>query len=974
MQSHSINFLKKINTVVDNINKKIYFMSLVFLFIFLIGSVSATEINNETLDVKNKIDATKEVLNENDNAKIECRNIEMYYKDGTKYSVKLIDSNNKPISNKAISLNIYGRTYERYTNLNGEAKLNINLLPGYYKIISQFKGDNKYKPTKAHTNFIHVKFINTTISGPKKVDLGYKSGKYSVILTGGNNKPLAKKNVTFIIYGIKYNRITDYNGKASLNINLNLGKYEITAHYKGEPNIFSSNKIKATINVKHMKTSIIASPLIMDYKDGKYSVKLIDENKNPLSNRYIQYNIYGMTYKRITNSDGISSLNINLNPNIYKISYKFLGDLGNSKSEGQSTITVKPAKTKLNGENCNVKFNDGSYYSIELLNNKNKPIKNAVIKTDIISKNKIKTIYSRTYENGIAKLKIDLNPGKYIFKSSFSQVGYKNSYVENKIIVDKQRTILESQNYILNRKGEGFLVSLKNSENKMPISNQKVEISCCGKTYTKMTNEYGIARLNINLNYGDYIITYKFKETSGYYGSEGVKNLKMKNIKLGTTLTPLNSNITRKGTEFKVLLKDQNGIPLKNQCINIKIYGMQYKRFTDENGIAKLRINLDDNNYNVQSFFEGSSLFKKCNIMKKINVNTSINCNYSFEMAITKLIKGKDKSFVAPLCRIIEVNANNKSYIFFNDGILNKGYDILKGKVYFIPFSNKNNNVQIFNSENAIKAQGISLRITNENFILIKYHTRINNLANQLSLVYSACNIENFRAEKADIILNDKIEASIKYTNPLITMKTNNIINSIGGFFINFPESSNTILETDREKINRTVQFHYGMRFLMDWDPKVPYETIQSYVISREKISDNFIYKAMEKNIVFKEKYEKTAYELYLLSLSTSWVSDKLANGFAKDSNVVWNKEKSIVLTTKEWVGLSVHANGKVNAFGNKKDVRVFKLNYGLVFSLCEKLALEMYGQEATCAVSEIMEGILLVNRILLKKEENFLN
>ena len=44
-------------------------------------------------------------------------------------------------------------------------------------------------------------------------------------------KPLANETVTFNINGVLYNRITDINGIAKLNINLQKGEYIITSNY-----------------------------------------------------------------------------------------------------------------------------------------------------------------------------------------------------------------------------------------------------------------------------------------------------------------------------------------------------------------------------------------------------------------------------------------------------------------------------------------------------------------------------------------------------------------------------------------------------------------------------------------------------------------------------------------------------------------------------------------------------------------------
>ena len=49
----------------------------------------------------------------------------------------------------------------------------------------------------------------------------------------GQGNPLANQIVTFNVNGVFYNRITDDDGIASLNINLIKGEYIITSMYNG---------------------------------------------------------------------------------------------------------------------------------------------------------------------------------------------------------------------------------------------------------------------------------------------------------------------------------------------------------------------------------------------------------------------------------------------------------------------------------------------------------------------------------------------------------------------------------------------------------------------------------------------------------------------------------------------------------------------------------------------------------------------
>ena len=66
----------------------------------------------------------------------------MKYRDGTQFKANLVDGQGKPYANQAVIFNINGVFYNRMTDGNGQAKLNINLMPGEYIITSSYNGSS----------------------------------------------------------------------------------------------------------------------------------------------------------------------------------------------------------------------------------------------------------------------------------------------------------------------------------------------------------------------------------------------------------------------------------------------------------------------------------------------------------------------------------------------------------------------------------------------------------------------------------------------------------------------------------------------------------------------------------------------------------------------------------------------------------------------------------------------------------------
>ena len=62
----------------------------------------------------------------------------MKYKDGSTFNVTALDGKGNPAKEVTVQFNINGVFYNRLTDSNGIARLNINLMAGKYIITSQY--------------------------------------------------------------------------------------------------------------------------------------------------------------------------------------------------------------------------------------------------------------------------------------------------------------------------------------------------------------------------------------------------------------------------------------------------------------------------------------------------------------------------------------------------------------------------------------------------------------------------------------------------------------------------------------------------------------------------------------------------------------------------------------------------------------------------------------------------------------------
>ena len=404
------------------------------------------------------------------------------------YEVTLTDANGKALSGKTVTITVNGAKNTKTTNGQGKASLTLtNLENGYYDIVSSYDGETNYYASSV-TNCAICMFnneSNTNIVG-KDFEMYYKDGsRYAVTVTGADNKPIASKDVKFIINGVVYTRQTDSEGKASIALNLDAGKLNITAVYPGD----DKNEFAFTENTVTIKSTIEGNDIVKYFRNGtQYYAKFLDSKGNPLKNTDIKYNINGVLYTRTTDGKGYARMNINLNPGVYIITAMH----PNGESHGNK-ITVLSI---LEGNDLTKYYRNDSQYYIKVLSDDGSPAKQG----EIVKFNINGVFYERVVnENGSARMNINLNPGDYIITAEYKGLQYSNKI--------KVLPVLTGEDISMRYKdGTSYKAKLVDGQGKA-IANHNVTFNINGVFYNRTTNSDGYASLNINLMPGEYIIT-----------------------------------------------------------------------------------------------------------------------------------------------------------------------------------------------------------------------------------------------------------------------------------------------------------------------------------------------------------------------------------------------------------------------------------------------------------------------------------
>ena len=154
----------------------------------------------------------------------------------------------------------------------------------------------------------------------------------------------------------------------------------------------------------------------------------------------------------------------------------------------------------------------------------------------------------------------------------------------------------------------------------MAITNKIVKIGIVGKVYSKRTNDFGFAVLPINLGVGVYDVNATFEDD--VYDSAFVNaTITVKNPQ---AILIAEENIVMNhgdGTNYEVTLFDNSLNPIAKAIVHITIRGKTYDRRTDENGTARLPINLAVGTYTISASFDGNSKLSEAERNCTVTVN-----------------------------------------------------------------------------------------------------------------------------------------------------------------------------------------------------------------------------------------------------------------------------------------------------------------------------------------------------------------
>ena len=466
--------------------------------------------------------------------------------------------------------------------VDGKGTLTLSgLASGSYDVVAKFNGDDKYLASEDSAKFNVTKLASTIDIAVDNI----KVGEDAVI--GVALPEDATGEVIISVNGKNYTVMTKY-GMASVTISdLANGTYSVDAFYNGD-DIYAPIKNSTAFTVSKVSDYNMTVD-IADIVKGENATITVSVPEDGTGNVIVTIN--GTDYKGTVVNGTAKVIIPGLDEGTYKVVTFYTGDNKYDSMIVNGTITVnKNTKTTLTMDNLVKYFNGPQKLMAKLVDGFGNPIANATVYFTINGK-----VYARiTDENGTASIAIRLLPSEYKASALFNGTKDHDKATANATVTVKS-TIFGNDTTLYFRNGTQYMAKFLDSDGKA-LANTDVKFNINGVFYTRVTDENGIARLNIRLDPASYIIT-AYNPVTGEQKANNItvlpriiaKDLSMKYLD---------------GSTFNAALVDGQGKAISGVNITFNINGVFYHRTTNADGVTKLNIRLMPGEYIITSMYD----------------------------------------------------------------------------------------------------------------------------------------------------------------------------------------------------------------------------------------------------------------------------------------------------------------------------------------------------------------------------------
>ena len=490
---------------------------------------------------------------------------------------------------------IFAESYENATNNYAEA------------INSIFKGNqgtdmdwDEYWPVQ-YPNDVNYAVITTDcifISNNLTVDdvTKYYGDNQNLVvnLADAKGNAIEDADVNIVINGKTSTVTTDYNGQASMSLNLEVGTYDVVSDYKG---------VETTSKVT-VKSTVAVSDASGTYSNSKVSAKFLNTNGDVLASKQVAFTIDSKTYTSTTDSEGVATANIDLNVGNYTVTA--VNPI--NKEEKQFKLTISKANSKI--------------ALASSLNGADATLTATLVPAAATGS----VIFNVNGENRTADIKSgkatltlsDLKAGNYTANVLYNGDNNLNASTSNTITfsVADAYPVLTAKG-VTKTYGTSTKLTVYLKDNKgNAIANAKVNVTISSKVTTITTNSDGKATMAIGQAPGTYYAKIV---------SPGAKDITAKIVVKKAT-----PKITSKAKTFKKSVKTKkytvtlkvNNKAMKSTKVTLKVNKKTYSAKTNSKGVATFKITklTKKGKYTATVKYAGSKYYNAKSVKVKITV------------------------------------------------------------------------------------------------------------------------------------------------------------------------------------------------------------------------------------------------------------------------------------------------------------------------------------------------------------------
>ncbi|MDO5809494.1 MAG: Ig-like domain repeat protein, partial [Methanobrevibacter sp.] len=516
-----------------------------------------------------------------------------------------------------VLVDIAGKGY--YANItDGQAKVVVSgLKEGDYTAHVTYLGDDKYNNSTTDVEF--------KVSAPIKIEIDGTGNSTNVTVVVPGNE--TGGNITVIVDNKTIGTANITNGTGTVDLgNLTPGEHNITVIYVDGNGTVSV--VNQTITVPKWDSKVNATAVnITEGEEEEITITVTPDKTSGL----VLVDIKGKGYYANVTNGQAKVVVAGLKAGTYTAYVTYLGDdrYNNSTTTVDFKVSINPeSSVEVTGNESDVQVKvdlpeDATGNITVKVGNETKVIpakggENVITISNVSSGQKeVNVTYSGDDNYDSFSVVKTVYVGSTINAKDKLVRGYNSEF-------DYEAEFLDSEGHVLVNTNVQFVVN--------------------GKTYTVKTDEKGVARLQAKLAVGNYEVT----SINPVTGQKVVKNLTI------VKRIVENKDVTMDfddGTYVVVRAIDDDGTPVgAGEVVSLKVNGISYVGVTNNNGYAKVKINLNPKKYTMTFQYRGYKTTSKLVVKQtmklvkktvKVKKGKKIVLKAKVKLSNGKAVKGK---------------------------------------------------------------------------------------------------------------------------------------------------------------------------------------------------------------------------------------------------------------------------------------------------------------------------------------------